>query len=451
MNSILKKVYLNAPFVMKRAFANIEATRRNIYRRSGRYQDHYNELDVSKMLINYNRKDQVIKLNTLLTYIKEHIPFYQENLKTYNIKTLNEMENIPLTSKNIMKNDINHFIDNNMVKKLWNGTTSGSTGMPFSYFRDKNSMQFEYALYDKMYEFLVGIENFTKARLSGVNVVKANATKPPFWYFIKVYNQLQLSAYHIDENTSELYLNALRNYQVDLGTGYASSWLFLAQYTQDMGFIPPNLKVIVTDSEGFSKEDKLKVENAFNCSVYQTYGLGEVGMVAIQCSNGHYHSFADRCIIEVIDDNGKLAKKGQEGEIVVTDLYSFNAPFIRYQTGDRGILGYSECGCGWKTTYIKELIGRIDDYVLTLSGRKIGRLSHIAKPARGVVGMQLIQYKPGYLDIKVKPANDFVSDSMNEVLKVAKEYLGDMKITWELTDELEKTRSGKVRYVIRKF
>jgi phenylacetate-CoA ligase len=451
MDKILKSLYLNAPFFVKRAFANIEAIRRNLYRRSGQYYLHFNNLNMSNMLLKYNSNNQIDMMNNLLNYVELNIPFYQENLKLSSIKSLKEIEEIPMSSKWLMRENIDKFINKDMEKKLWNGKSSGSTGTPFSYYRDKNSVQYEYALYDKLYDYLSNTQNGRKARISGVSIVKADYLKPPFWYFIKIFNQLQISAYHIDANTYKFYLKALKEYKINLGTGYASSWLFLAQYMQNDQWDIPDLRVIVTDSEGFSEMDKRKIENAFKCSVYQTYGLGEVGMIAIQCKSNHYHSFSERCYIEVVDENGKRTKDGEEGEIVVTDLHSFNAPFIRYRTGDKGVLGYNDCTCGWKTPYIKELSGRTDDYVLTKEGRKIGRLGHIAKPAKGVMGMQLIQLEPGYLEIKVKPAINFEPASMIEVLKIAKEYLGDMKLSWEITENLEKTNSGKVRYVIRKF
>lgn len=207
----------------------------------------------------------------------------------------------------------------------------------------------------------------------------------------------------------------------------------------------------MTDSEGLSNQEKLVIEEAFNCSVYQTYGLSEIGMVAVQCKNNHYHIFTDRCYVETVDENGKIIDDEEVGEILVTDLYSYNAPFIRYKTGDTGILKHDDCGCGWETPYIKELYGRIEDYVVTSDGRKVRRLGHIARPARGIIGMQLIQNKPGFLNINVLPADNFEPESMNDVLKLSKDYLGDMGITWEIVDELERTDAGKVKYVIRRF
>lgn len=451
MNNFLKKIYLNSPFFAKRIFANAEAFRRNIYRRGGQYDRYLDIIDISEMFKHYDEKKQVNDINSLINYIKEYVPFYKEELNIDKINKLEEISILPLVNKNKMKKNLNKFINTQLLKTYWKGSTSGSTGTPFYYYRDRKSMQFEYALYDKFYDYVCEDNSCRKARISGVNIVKANCKKPPFWYFIKTYNQLQCSSYHIDLNTYKFYIDAFKEYSIKLGTGYASSWLFLSQYVLDNDVQAPKFKAIVTDSEGLSNEEKLIIEEAFNCPVYQTYGLSEVGMIAVQCKNNHYHIFTDRCYVETIDKNGKKTNTDEVGEIVVTDLHSYNAPFIRYKTGDTGILGYDDCGCGWKTPYIKELCGRIEDYIVTSDGRKVRRLGHIAKPARGIIGMQLIQNKPGFLNINVLPADNFEPESMNDVLEISKDYLGDMDISWHIVEELERTKSGKVKYVVRKF
>ncbi len=452
MKDFIKKVYINSPFLLKEVFANIEALRRNYYRRSGEYKKYYYDIQISKMLNQYNFKNQINKFNKLLKYANTQVKYYQDNVGVKHIDTIEDINNIPLTSKNLMKKNIGQFINNNQENKLWKGETSGSTGNPFNHYRDPKSMQYEYALYDKLYDFfLKGSKKYNRARISGVNIVKAECKKPPYWFFIKVFNQLQCSAYHIDSSTYRYYIAAFNKYKVELGTGYAKAWLFLAQYMNENNLKFLNMKGIVTDSEGLSDQEKYEIEKAFNCPVYQTYGLSEVGMLAVQCKYNHYHIFSDRCYIEIVDENGNSLSDGEIGEIAVTDLQSYDAPYIRYKTGDMGALIHSECECGWKSPYIKELSGRLDDYVLTVDGRKIGRLSHIAKPAQGIVGMQLIQHQPGKLKIHVLPAKNFDVGSMDDVIKIAKEYLGDMNISWELVNELEKNKSGKVRYVIRKI
>lgn len=451
MNQWIKKVYLNSPFWLKKVFANLEGIRRNHYRRGGSYYEHYNSIQIDNTLDEYNLQNQIERFNCLLRYVKEAIPYYKEQLHPEPLNTISDIENLPLTSKDMMKNNISKFINVSQKNKLWKSNTSGSTGHPFNYYRDPKSMHYEYALYDRLYDYVAGVQKYNKARISGVNIIKVECRKPPFWYYIKVYNQLQCSAYHIDSETFKFYVEAFAKYNTKIGTGYAKSWYFLAQYMNEADYRFNKLKGIVTDSEGLSDEEKLEVEKAFNCPVYQTYGLSEVGLIAVQCKYGHYHIFSDRCYVEIVDTQGNVLADGRAGEIVVTDLYSFDAPFIRYKTGDMGILESGSCKCGWKSPYIKELCGRIEDYVVSKEGRRITRLDHIVIPAKGVIGMQLVQTKPGELIINVLPGERFDPESMNDVMDLAKDYLGNMKITWRTVENLEQTNAGKTKFIIRTF
>lgn len=451
MNGIIKKVYITSPFFIKKFFANIEALRRNSYRRSGDYSKYYNHINISKTLTTYSGEKQLLNMNKLLKYVSNTVPYYMEQLDFEEIKHLGETTKIPLTNKELMKKDINSFINPKHRKKLWSGKTSGSTGVPFNYYRDKASMQFEYALYDKLYIFFAGSKKNITARMSGVNIVPVGKKNPPFWYFIKTFNQLQCSAYHIDSKSVGAYIKAFNSYNVDIGTGYANSWLYLSQFVNEGNEKKRKLKAIITDSEGVSTSEKKEIETAFNCSVYQTYGISETGMVAVQCEKNHYHTFAERCLVEIIDGDGNNIIDGKLGEIVITDLKSYNSPFIRYRTGDLGSLGNEDCGCGWHSPYLKELSGRIDDYIITKDGRKLsgGGLTHISKPAKGIIGMQLLQSTPGELMIKVLPGENFEPKSMDDVITLAKDYLGDMDLDWSVVDKLQKTTSGKTKYIIR--
>ncbi|RPK15254.1 AMP-binding protein [Priestia endophytica] len=452
MNTILKKVYLSSPFLIKKIFANVEGIRRNYYRKKGDYKQNFNAIDTNTILTKYDQEQQVKDINSLLTHVSHKIPYYKNINTKEHINSLDEFELVPLISKNIMKKNIKEFINEEKIAEFWKGSTSGSTGTPFFYYRDKKSLQFHYALYDKICEYLSKDASARKARISGVSILSTKHKRPPFWYFINTFNQLQCSTYHINRNTYKYYLKAFQDYNVKWGSGYASAWLHLAENILDHEYeFEVRMKAIITDSEGLSNKQKSSIETAFGCSVYPTYGLSEIGTVAVQCENNHYHILSQGCYVEIVNEEGIRVKKGQEGEIVVTDLHSYNAPFIRYRTGDTGILGTNNCGCGWNTPYIKELCGRVEDYILTKDGMKVKRLGHLAKPAKGIIGMQLIQEKPGYLSIKVLPTNDFEADSMDKVLELACEYLGDTKVTWELVDELEKTKSGKIRYIIRRF
>ncbi|WP_447079662.1 phenylacetate--CoA ligase family protein [Clostridium perfringens] len=452
MNKILKEIYINSPFWMKRIFANMEAIRRDRYRRYGDYDILMNEIRKCD-LFDVNDEKQLERINSLLEYVVNNIEFFNEKKEYYKaLSDISLLEKIPLLNKNIMREDIKKFIKTDEIKHFFKSTTSGSTGTPFVYYRDKSSVRYSFAVHDRIYELISNGEDLTKVRISGVRIVNTNKKKGPFWYFIDKYKQLQCSAYHINKNTCLEYIEAFKKYKVEIGTGYASSWLHLAEYLRDYDDIEiPKLRAIITDSEGLTNDQKKIIEDVFNCKVYVTYGLSEVGNVALQCKNNNYHIIKQSCIVEVVDVNGKSVEDGELGEIVVTDLNSFKAPFIRYATGDMAIIKHKECGCGWNGIYFSELVGRVEDYIVTSDNRKVKRLGHIAKPAKGIIGMQLVQERIGELLIRVLPGENFEENSMNDVIKLCHEYIGEISVRWEKVDKLEQTKAGKIKYIIRKF
>src|SRR5690606_27903036 len=104
MDKFLKKLYISSPFILKKIFANTEAFRRNIYRRSGHYSYYFKEINIPEMLGNYNHEKQLDKINSLLKFVRHNIPFYQENIMYYDrLHSINDINNLPLTSKTLMK------------------------------------------------------------------------------------------------------------------------------------------------------------------------------------------------------------------------------------------------------------------------------------------------------------------------------------------------------------
>ena len=62
---------------------------------------------------------------------------------------------------------------------------------------------------------------------------------------------------------------------------------------------------------------------------------------------------------------------GEVGEIVATGLLNDAMPLIRYRVGDYAAWAVNEkCPCGNSNPVIKNLEGRLDDYLLTSDGRK---------------------------------------------------------------------------------
>ena len=444
----MKTVYRYAPYRVRQLMANVEAVRRKQIRHGGEYHRYYKEMDIEKMLSENQQPIQFVRLNRLLAHSKKTIPYYQDVLSTESVHSMDELAKIPFLTKDVIREQGSRMVNPQPKEGVWKAWTGGTTGSSLFFHRDKQTMQYEYALYDRLYEFAAGGKRGKIARLSNVLIAAPEIGHPPYWFVIYPFQQLQCSIDHVDEKTYGDYLKAMLEYGVELGTGYGFSWYLLAESMLAHKNQKLSLRGIVTDSEGLTDTQRASVEEAFSCVMYQTYGTSEVGLIAVQCGEGHYH-ILDRCLVEVIDAEGNVLSEGEEGELAITDLLSLDAPYIRYRPGDRGIVRNSGCACGWKNAYIEELTGRVEDYLVTALGRKVQRIGRLTKDVKGIVAMQIVQDTPGKIHVRLIPKEDFQPEYMDKMRENCREFLGEMAITWEKVAELERAPSGKVKYLIR--
>jgi phenylacetate-CoA ligase len=98
------------------------------------------------------------------------------------------------------------------------------------------------------------------------------------------------------------------------------------------------------------------------------YGARDAGFIAHQCPSGSLHISAEDIIVETVNTDGKPTARGEPGEIVVTHMATEDFPFVRYRTGDVGILGNKTCACGRGLPILEEVQGRTTDFVVAQDG-----------------------------------------------------------------------------------
>jgi phenylacetate-CoA ligase len=113
------------------------------------------------------------------------------------------------------------------------------------------------------------------------------------------------------------------------------------------------------------------IRDGFKAPVFDIYGSHECNLLAWECPHtGCYHLCDDNVIVEVVTD-GRPAKPGESGEVLLTALHSYAAPFIRYSLGDVVAMDAKVCRCGLPFQTIREIRGRVMDYCTLPGGRKL--------------------------------------------------------------------------------
>lgn len=447
-------LYRHSPWVVKEWLVAAEALRRNTYRRPGDHErakrenslEQYRTLSVAEI-----QAIQLQKLQALFRHAREHSPFYRDRLPE-RMESLEALRNIPILTKDEVRRNTGAILaDDYDIRKLWKGHTSGSTGTPLVYYRDRRGVQTNTAILDNFYELYGCRYGERRVRFGGAQVVPADVKKPPYWVYVRPYNQLLMSSYHLSEETLPLYVQKFNEFRPKYIVGYGHTIYTVAQHIRQYGGLEVPITCVFTDSEGVPEEHQRVIEEAFGCPCRADYGLSEMGLIAAQLHDHVYHVFELAYIMEVVDAAGNPVPDGESGRIIVTDLKQDAMPYIRYDTGDIGAVTRS-CDCAYNSLVLDRIEGRADDVVVTPAGRRVTRLSYVTKPGRGILESQIAQTARDRVVIRVVPAQDFDPTSMEDVLRVARDVLGsEMRVDWELVEFIPRTQSAKFKHVVREY
>jgi phenylacetate-CoA ligase len=166
------------------------------------------------------------------------------------------------------------------------------------------------------------------------------------------------------------FLDQIRAVRPRMLFGYPSALSHIARHAQAKGQRMDDLgiRVAFVTSERLYDEQRAQISATFGCPVANGYGGRDAGFIAHECPAGGMHITAEDVIVEILGSDGQEMPPGQAGEIVVTHLASRDFPFIRYATGDIGVLGDAPCACGRALPLLKHIEGRSTDFLHAQDG-----------------------------------------------------------------------------------
>lgn len=229
---------------------------------------------------------------------------------------------------------------------------------------------------------------------------------------------------------------------------YASTLLELAKYiaktgTPDRGF---GLISVITAGENIYEKDRKYMEKIFGCKVYRRYSDMELGILGQDDGNSgvyklNWGSYYFECLKL---DTDEQAADGEIGRIVITDLFNYAFPMIRYDTGDLGVLKYNK----FNFPEFKDILGRLADCVYNTLGELVSyhKLSSQMWGANGVKQWQFIQESQNLyilrLNLEQKIDTSIYVDKFRKILG------SDANIVIQLVEEIPVLSSTKRRAVI---
>jgi phenylacetate-CoA ligase len=289
------------------------------------------------------------------------------------------------------------------------------------------------------------------ATFAGHPVVSTVRMKPPFWRVNWAENQVLFSSQHIAPETMPFYAHQLIRMRPELLNGYPSSLYLIASYLNAEGIDSVRPKAVHTHSETLLDYQRVALESAFGCKVFNWYGNSELTAHIVECERGALHIKSDHSLVEIIREDGEPARLGEMGEIVGTGFGNYATPLIRYATGDVACISDRRCPCGRPGPIVEALMGRVEDIVVTPDGRHIGRLDHVFKDMLNVVEAQIMQDTVDAVRIRMVKRSEFAEDDMRLLERELRLRLGSViRLEYEFVSRIPRLPNGKFRFVVSK-
>lgn len=408
------------------------------------------------------KKRQFENLKKILVYSYENIPFYKKNfdeagIKPDDIREEKDVINIPMIQKKDLINNYSELFPAKWKGKIFTRKTSGSSGSPLKLSKGVKSLSVMDAIMYRNYGWF-GIDVGAKqGRYWGSPLGPYAKTKTHFKDY--VLGRIRFSPFDISEKACFEFSQRLNRYKPVYVYGYSQTIYRFAYLISkaNMDFGNLNLRAVIITGEMIYPQQLEIIEKVFKCPVINEYGCTELGIIAMQCEHKGMHLMAENLYIEFIN-NDRQADSGEEGEIVLTELFTDFMPLIRYKIGDVGIKSNETCLCGRGLPLLKEIKGRSDDFILCSDGKQVDPIvfEYILQelpPSLGKIAQfRILQKTITSLEIEVCYEGIFFSKMSSEIEIKLKSILGqEFTILLIRQKCLEAEASGKLRCFISKL
>ena len=372
--------------------------------------------------------------------------FHYNNNLIYRKKVGSTLPNqwgaLPIMKKDDYQKGIDRVLSKGFNKKnIYLANTSGSSGHPFYFAKDKNAHSLTWAYIISRYNDLGIAHNDLEARFYGIPLEKK------VYYFEKmkdwIFKRVRFSVFDLSPKKFKEFIKKFKNSKFKYIYGYTNSIVLFARYIIDTGInfktICESLELIIVTSEVCTIEDRKILKKAFNVPIVSEYGASEFGYIGFEKKPGTWQVVNDLVYLE----------NDKNGNILVTDLHNKAFPFIRYCIGDIADVQVDSKG----DQYLENLQGRTSDNIILPSGRLSPGLTfyYISRSVLEKTSIMkefiIKQIELDYFIFEIVSTQPIGEDIHLEIKKKMDKYLEPgIRFDINRVQRIKRPRSGKIKH-----
>lgn len=401
---------------------------------------------------------QLERLRKFLSNVGKHVPYYRNlfNNQAFDpagISSLSDLARLPFLTKAVIRANTEQ-LKSEIAQNLSRFNTGGSSGEPLIFFLGNERVSHDVAAKWRATrwwdvdigdpEIVVWGSPIELGSQDKVRQIRDSLLRT------KLLPAFEMSTAKLDGFVAEI-----RAMRPTMLFGYPSALAHIAQHAETRGQRMDDLgiRVAFVTSEKLYDHQRERISRIFGCKVANGYGGRDAGFIAHECPSGGMHLTAEDIIVEIVDEAGHPVPHGTAGEIVTTHLATGDFPFIRYRSGDIGVLDEQLCTCGRGLPLLKEIQGRTTDFVVARDGTVMHGLAlvYVVRDIPGVKEFKIVQETLELTRVYLVTEAPFQPANSQTIIEGFKRRLGsEVDIQIEHVASIPKETSGKFRYIVSK-
>lgn len=396
------------------------------------------------------------KLTALLVHANATVPYYRDlfarlQCDPASMDAMALLQQLPLLTKAAIKAQPD-ALRSSSAGPLVRSSTGGSSGEPLVFYMGMDRVSHDVAAKWRATRWW-GVDIGERELVIWGSPIELNAQDHVRAWRDRLMRTALLPAFDMTSRTLDQYVATILKTRPAMLIGYPSAMSRIARHAQARRVRLDNIgiRVAFVTAERVYDEQRQRINDVFGCPVANGYGGRDAGFIAHECPHGGMHISAEDILVEIVDRDGKRLPDGMSGQIVTTHLASGDFPFIRYATGDIGMLSKAPCPCGRTLPMLEHIEGRSTDFIQAEDGTVMHGLAliYILRDIPQIRSFKIIQESRTLTRLLLVALPSLTNTLRQHIDAMFKARLGaGVSIVIEEVQEIAPDASGKFRYVV---